>query len=126
MRNLFAALIIFISMFLSLVFSINYLNQTCSKLDTLNIQIEKSIESNSWDEAYNKSLKLLDNWDNCTRKISIFVNHAEIDNINNEIWKLTQYTKCHTKDEALASNHVIKFLLKHILNMEKVNIQNIF
>lgn len=126
MRNLFAALIIFIAMFLSLVFSINYLSKTCVKLDTLNTQIEKSIESNSWDEAYNKSLELLNNWDNCTRKISIFVNHSEIDNVNNEIWKLTQYAKCHSEDEALASNHVIKFLLKHILNMEKVNVQNIF
>ncbi|NMM61504.1 DUF4363 family protein [Clostridium sp. P21] len=126
MRNLLAAFIIFTSMLLSLIFSINYLGRACTKLDTLNAQIERSIDTQSWDEAYNKSLILLDNWDNCTRKISIFVNHAEIDNINNEIWKLTQYTKCHNEDESLASNHVIKFLLKHIINMEKVNIQNVF
>jgi hypothetical protein len=126
MKNLIASFIIFIVMVSTVFFSINYLNSACKKLNVLNTQIEKSIEEDSWNEAYDKSLKLLDTWDGYTRKLSVFVNHCEIDNLNNEIWKLTQYTKCHNKDESLASNTLIKFLFEHIVNMEKINMQNIF
>lgn len=53
------------------------------------------------------------------------VHHSEVDNMNNELWKLTQYTKFNNKEESLASVHVIKFLLKHIIEMERINITNI-
>ncbi|MCT8975856.1 DUF4363 family protein [Clostridium sp. CX1] len=113
-------------MLIGIFFSINYLNKVCTKLDNLNKEIEISIENKSWTKAYDNSIKFLNQWDNYSRKISIFVNHAEIDNINSELWKLTQYTKCKTEEEALASSHVIKFLLEHIVNLEKVNAENIF
>ncbi len=126
MRNVLTSFLLFIAMIITIVFSISYLNNICKNLQSINTQIEKSIENNSWDEAYDSSLNFLNKWDNYSHNISIFVNHAELDNINIELWKLTQYVKCHDKEEALASNHVLKFLLKHIVNMEKVNLENIF
>lgn len=126
MKNVFITLIIFIAMFLTIAFSVNYLNNACTKLNVISSQIEKSIETDSWNEAYTESLTLFHDWEKYTRKVSVFVNHAEIDNIYSEMLKLTQYTKCHNKEEALASNEVIKFLFKHIVNMEKINLQNIF
>lgn len=126
MKNTLATIIIFIIMVFTIIFSVNYLNNTCVKLNTVSTEIGKSIEDESWNKAYTESLNLFQQWEKYTRKISIFVNHAEIDNINNELLKLTQYTKCHNKEEALASNEVVKFLFKHIVNMEKINLQNIF
>ncbi|MCS4464474.1 DUF4363 family protein [Clostridium botulinum] len=51
--------------------------------------------------------------------MSMVTNHSEIDNINIELWKLTQYVKCESEDESLASIHAVKFLLEHIMQMEK-------
>lgn len=87
--------------------------------------MEKLVSSESWEKAYGESLKLFDNWQNKHVVISMVINHSEIDNINNELWKLTQYVKCKNKDESLASIHVVKFLLEHIMLMEKINIENI-
>lgn len=126
MKSIVASFIIFIVMVISIFFSINYLNQVCTKLEGLDIQIERNIDNGDWTKAYDNSLKFLKQWDNYSKKISVFVDHEEIDNINNELWKLTQYTKVKNKDESLASNHVIKFFLDHIADMEKVNLQNIF
>jgi hypothetical protein len=126
MKSIVASFIIFIVMLISIFISTNYLNSICKKLETLDMQIERNVETDSWNKAYSNSLKFLNQWEEYSQKVSIFVHHAEIDNINNELWKLTQYTKCKNKDESLASTHVLKFYLDHIADMEKVNPQNIF
>lgn len=125
MKNIVYSFTIFFAVLISIFFSINYLNKTCNNLETLDSKLENYIENASWENAYGTSLKLMADWDKYSKVISVFVNHAEIDNINNELWKLTQYSKCKNTDESLASVHVIKFYLKHIMEMEKVNIQNI-
>jgi hypothetical protein len=126
MKGVITSVAIFLVMLIGIFFSINYLNKVCTKLEASTIQIEKDIEGHSWDTAYDNSLNFLKEWTKYSHKVSMFSNHAEIDNVNNEIWKLTQYTKCKNEEESLASAHVIKFLLKHIVDMEKVNSENIF
>jgi hypothetical protein len=106
--------------------SINYLNSVSSKLQKLNNDMEKYITDDNWDKAYKTSMTFVDEWEIHSKVIKAFVNHQEIDNVELELWKLPQYVKQGTKDEALASLHVLKFLLSHISNLEKVNIQNIF
>ncbi len=125
MKNVLISFLIFIAILVSILFSINYLNYSCNSLDKVDSQLESLIEASSWENAYGTSLKLMSDWEGYSKVISIFVNHAEIDNINSELWKLTQYAKFKNRDEAMASVHTIKFYLKHIKEMEKVNLQNI-
>lgn len=126
MKNVIISFTIFICMLILSMFSVMYLNKICNELQALDATIENQVNSASFDTAYKTSVEFLNKWNKYSNTISVFVNHAEIDNINNELWKLTQYTKCENKDESLASTHVLKFFLEHIANMEKVNIQNIF
>lgn len=88
-------------------------------------ELEELVSSESSEKAYGKSLELFNDWQDNHFVISMVINHSEIDNINNELWKLTQYVKCKSEDESLASIHVVKFLLEHIIKMEKINIENI-
>jgi hypothetical protein len=110
---------------LSILFSIQYLNTICNKLESSNIKIEKSIESNSWDEAHKNYEDFMVQWGKYSPKVSIFSNHNEIDNINSELWKLMQHITYRNGEESLASINVIKNLLHHILKMEQLNIQNL-
>lgn len=126
MKSIATSFAIFIVIIISILLSTSYLDKVCTKLQSLNIQIERDIDKNDWNKAYDNSIIFLKQWDNYSKKISVFVDHEEIDNINNELWKLTQYTKSKNKDESLASNHVVKFFLNHISDMEKINLQNIF
>jgi hypothetical protein len=110
----------------TILFSINYLNRITLNLQKLNDKLEDYITDNNWDKAYKSSLDFTEKWEKHSKTIKLFINHQEIDNIEMELWKLPQYVKEESKDEALASVHVLKFLLNHISNLEKVNLQNIF
>jgi len=126
MKNLLISVVIFLTMITAIFFSTTYLSRTCANLIKTTATLEAQITNEKWEDAYNTSMELTSKWmDYCT-KLSIFVDHEEIDNIDNELWKLSQYTKCKNKDESLAGVHVIKFFINHITNMEKINLQNIF
>lgn len=126
MKNVIISFVIFIIILIAMAFSISYLNKVSSNLQNLNDEIEQCITDNKWDKAYSISMDYTKKWEKSTKIIKLFVNHQELDNIEMELNKLPQYLKENTKDESLASVHVLKFLVSHISNIEKVNIQNIF
>ena len=106
--------------------SINYLDKVCKKLDVINTAIDNNINEAAWEKANEASLMFLKEWQGSSHKLSFFIDHKEMDNINDELWKLTEYINCRNKDEALASNNVVKFFIEHINKMEKINMENIF
>lgn len=125
MKSILSSFILLIVMLCFMFFSVKYLDKTCSALTAEAGKLELQISKENWDKAYNSSLKFMKEWKKDSELVSIFVHHQEIDDINNEVWKLTQHTKCEDKDEALASIHAIKFLISHIIDLEKINIQNL-
>lgn len=126
MKNVVISLIISVIMIISMSFSIKYLNKASQNLVRLNDEIEKNITDGNWDRAYNTTIELTDKWKDYSKKIKLFSNHQEIDNIEMELQKLPQYIKEETKDESLASAYVLKFLLNHIADLEKIKLENIF
>ena len=126
MKTIYISVTLFCIMLIFIIFSINYLDKVCSKLDTINISMDKNIKEAAWEKADVDSLMFLKEWESSSHKVSLFVDHKEMDSINTEFWKLTQYINGRNKDESLASNKVIKFFIEHINKMEKINIQNIF
>ncbi len=126
MKSSITSFTLFILMILSIIFSINYLNTICTRLESSTIKVEKAIESNSWDEARKNYQDFMVQWEKYSPKVSFFSNHNEIDNINGELWKLMQHITYRNGEESLASINVIKNLLHHILKMEQLNIQNLF
>ncbi|MBU5270565.1 DUF4363 family protein [Clostridium cochlearium] len=125
MKNVFISFIIFISMLFSILFSVKYLNQVYSNINSLNLQLENHIVTEDWENSY-KLIQSIDiNWSDYSRKLFMFVNHQEIDSISSELKKLSQYILCENKDESLASLHSINFFLKHIVHLEEISIENI-
>jgi hypothetical protein len=126
MRNVIISFVIFIGMVIIMAFSLNYLNKVCTEMEKASDKLEVLINNKDWDKAYDDSKKLLEEWDKYSRIIPIFANHSELDTLNNEMLRLTQYVKCKTQNEALASLHVIKFYLNNTKELQEFNIQNIF
>lgn len=126
MKNIWISLVVFTVMIFTMVISINYLNKTCNEFEKSADKLEILLNDDKWKEAYALSNKVYYRWEKQSTIIPIFINHAEVDLVNNEVMKLTQYVKCKSKDEALASNHAIKFYLNNIRTLQEVNIQNIF
>lgn len=126
MKNELISIGIFICMILAIIFSINYLDKTYAAIEKLNIQLEQSIEKEDWSKSDMLLKEISNEMESQSSKVSIFVNHAEIDNVNTEFSKLTQYVKYHNKEEAMASLYAVKFFFEHTLKLEKINTENIF
>ena len=126
MKNLMFSVAIFLTMVITIFLSTEYLSKVCLDLTKTSSTLEDQITNEKWKEAYDGSLKFAIKWKDYCSKLSVFVDHEEMDNIDHELWQLTQYTKCENKDESLAAIHVVKFFIIHINNMEKVSFQNIF
>lgn len=126
MKNILISILIFVIMVFAICFSAKYLDNTCDELLKLNNTMEKTVLKGNWDNAYKMSVSILNKWENEYSKLSIFVHHAQIDDLNNEFLQLTQYTKCKDTTESLSKIHIIKFYLNNIIEQQKINIQNIF
>lgn len=113
-------------MVIVMAFSLYYLNSVCTKMEKSCNKLEDLINNKDWERAYDDSNKLLEEWEKYSRIIPIFANHAELDTLNNEMLRLTQYAKYKNPEESLASLHVIKFYLDNTIKLQKINIQNIF
>ncbi|KYH34048.1 hypothetical protein CLTEP_19940 [Clostridium tepidiprofundi DSM 19306] len=126
MKSTITSIILFIVMMASIFLSINYINSISNKLVFMCDTLENNINNEQWKKSYTLSLDLFEEWKKHYRIISLYVNSSELDTLNNEIVKLTQYIECETQDEALATTHTIKFMIKQVQAMQKINLQNIF
>lgn len=125
MKKIVVAYFLFSLILLTLFWSVHYLNKTTTSLQIQSNELENLILKDSWDKAYSSSVDIFKKWEKASDNLSIVIDHQKLDNINIEVLKLTQYTKCNSKDEALASIHAIKFLFEHLINLEKISLQNI-
>lgn len=129
MKKTLKTIIYILSFFIFIFFinlSLKYLNNVTIELEEKNDTLEDLITNKEWDKSYDEVISLLDYIEKNSTKMSIFINHQEIDLIESEIFKLTQYVKSKTYDESLASIHYIKFSVKNINRLQKINLQNIF
>ncbi|WP_446898348.1 DUF4363 family protein [Clostridium sp. LBM24168] len=116
----------FIIMAICMIFSVNYLKSTAYKLEYSNNEIERALKTNSFQTAADSLNKFKSVWNSHSQNISIFTNHSELDDINAQIEKLTQYIDYGNKEEALISTNIIRNILESITKMENLNIQNLF
>lgn len=126
MKNIIAAFSLFIIMIIGIFLSTNAINRNCSHLQNLNCALESNIIKENYGDAYNLSLDYIAQWKKASNFLTIYIHHEDLDHIDNEVLKLTQYIKTKDKSEALATVHVMKFLIDHIKSHEKVSISNIF
>ena len=126
MKSVVLSLAMSIVMIIGILYSHKYLNNVSQELGSLNDEIEQYITDSDWDKAYEAAMVYTEKWKEYSKIIKIFLDHQEMDNIEIELWKLPQYIKEETKDEALASIHILKFLVDHISELEQVTIENIF
>lgn len=126
MKNMIATCIIFFLMIFILFFASKYIVLTCDKLLDVSSEIEENIVNNNWDESYMLSFELLNIYEGHVANLTLFLNHTDFDNIYSEVIKLSQYSKCKNKDEALSSIHVVKTLINQVKELESISIGNIF
>lgn len=126
MRNVIVTFSLFLLTIIAMFISVNYVNRTCLELEKSCNLIEEKINSENWDTAKNESKKFSDKWIKKYKKIAVFVDHTEIDNINSKLFEANEYIKNKDKEESIASVKVIEYYLWHIRQLEQVSFSNIF
>ncbi|KOF56929.1 hypothetical protein AGR56_10000 [Clostridium sp. DMHC 10] len=108
------------------IYSIAHINKVCNSMLSMNSKIENSIKDSSWEEAEKNINTFSKEWDNHSNLLSVYVHHAETDDISMEVEKLSQSIKYKETKDSMESAHTIEFLINHIRDLEKINLQNIF
>ncbi|HEY5563259.1 MAG TPA: DUF4363 family protein [Clostridiaceae bacterium] len=126
MKRAIATGIIFFSMLIILIFSLSYLNDSCKELSKINNALRNQVEKENWKGSAQLLEDFSRSWEKRSIIITVFVHHQELDVLSEEIVRTKTYIKEQEKVDALAAISTVDFQLKHIIDLEKVNIQNIF
>src|SRR5665647_121128 len=126
MKNVLIAFSLFILMIIGIFLSINLINRRCNHLQNLNSTLESYIIKENYQDAYNLSLDYIAEWEKTSKFLTLYIHHEDIDHLDSELLKLTQYIKMKDTSEGLATVYVLKYLVAHIMSHEKVSISNIF
>lgn len=123
-KELIVTAIILILIFTLDIITNNYTSYACDELsrslNDLKVNIEeKNIEENKIDDIFK-------NWKKHYHIMAYYIEHDELEKVETELTKLRADIKSKKYEEYTMEIDTTIFILKHIENKEKFNIQNIF
>ena len=123
MKRLIAAGILFAAVIAAYISMLMYITKTCDERKEVILWGEEAYYKG---EACKYAEKLSTLWDEKEKKLSFFMNHNRIDDIELEISSLLLYSK--TKDEILFYEHIetLKMLLHQVKEDTRISVHSIF
>ena len=126
MRNTLIAIIIFSSL-LGFVYYANYtLLNLCEDVITGSEEIEVLIQEGNFEEAHKNSTILMELIEENGLLTSVYIDHNDFDNLQDEALQLSIYTSCSDTTESLISVGTLKNSALNLINLHKTSIRNIF
>lgn len=121
--------ILIISLFLVIFFGmyeVRYLSQSSSYILSDVEYCENAIENNNFKIAKEHLEDLENTWQNLDNIWSIFIDHDEIGNIDQELLQFKVYVEEENKEEALLSCRELKRIINHSVEKQKLSVANVF
>lgn len=125
MKNTIISFIIFFIVLGFVFIGNNNLNSLCDDSLRLSNEIEILINNNQWNEALEKSIALKKVMSSGFRKVSVYINHQDIDNLNTETVKLISVIEIRDLPSVLSCLDNIKCFSEYIKELQQINIINI-
>ncbi len=121
-----AAIIMIITLILSLAFFEFYLSSSVDNIISLIENAEECINNKNENNAYINHKKASDNWEKNIKIYKLQINSSVIGNIDEKISKLTFYIKNKSYESYKELSYELKRKLNEIVKSHKVSIENIF
>lgn len=119
-------IIILIAVFCIDYFTSKSLGESVSWMrDGIN-SLENKINENKEDEAQEEFYKLEEHWKEETEKLSLFVEHNELEKVSSEIVVIEANFETDEADKVLENIAELRFLLEHIEEKNQLKLKNIF
>lgn len=125
MKQVGVMIICIIIVVVSGICEIKYLNKSSIYLMSDIEYIKNAINNNNYDLASEQSKTTYDSWCNIKKIWNIFINHEEIDDIENSMIDLKEYIEFENKEECLVAIEKIKSELDHTIKRQQLRIDNI-
>lgn len=125
MKNTIISFIIFFIVLGFVFVGNNNLNSLCDDSLRLSNEIEILINNNQWNEALEKSIELKKAMSNGFKKVSVYINHQDIDNLNTETVKLIDLIEVKDLSNTLSCLASIKCFSEYIKELQQINLTNI-
>ncbi len=118
-----AALILVISI---AVFGVTALDKSCKNLAVNLDEIKQSAVNNDREKAIQLTEKALEIWEKEEKKISLLVDHSEIDDIEQTIKSLPVLARQGNMERLQEKSSIAAERVRHIRDKEKILPQNVF
>lgn len=125
MKNAILSILIFLFTMVCVDFLNNSVLALCDNIKIQAEDIELEIKAGEYEEAYSKSLDLLNTIEEKNVLTSIYLSHQEFDNLLNEAVKLSTYLVHDDEIEAHASLHLLKHNTEHLKKLQIPSLENI-
>ncbi|GAA0076817.1 hypothetical protein UT300005_11950 [Clostridium sp. CTA-5] len=125
MRNVVFSILIFCAVLILVYFADNSLLKLCDNITTLAEDIEITLIKGETEDAYIKSIDLLNLIHEDGFVTSIYVNHQEFDNLVNDTVKLSVYLSHKDIPDANSTLHTLKYNAQNLKKLQKPTLKNI-
>ncbi|WP_297419865.1 DUF4363 family protein [Clostridium sp.] len=125
MRNALISVLIFITTMICVFFLNNSVLKLCDNITSQAEDIEDKINNDQMEEAYSKSLDLLNCIEENNILTSVYLSHQEFDNVLNEAVKLSTYLVHDDATEAHTSLHLVKHNTQHVKKLQMPSVENV-
>ena len=88
--------------------------------------IKQHLEKENWEQAHNEINELNINWEKADRWWTPFMDHREIDMLDQSIGRVSSLVEVRLREEALVEIQTAKRMIQRIMDREGVNLSNIF
>lgn len=125
MKSNFVSAILFLCVLSFIFFADSKLQRLYNNISSESEAIEGLIDDDNWEEAYCKTVTLLEDIDKESLISSVYVNHTEFDNLTNEAIKLCLFIQCRDISQSHVSANLLKSSAEAIRNLNELNLKNI-
>jgi len=103
-----------------------YTAQLCQDIDDLLIQLNDHVKEEDWEAATTKTEKLKEQWDHADFFWSTFVDHKEIDFVDESVARIALLVKIKKRDELLVEIGLARRFIYRIKENETPDLQSVF
>lgn len=126
MKNTLISILLFILLLGFVIYANISLDKLCLNISEKCNTIEILIEEDDLHSAYLESQRILQELKDNSLLTSIYLNHCDFDNINNEAVRLAQYLKYNDISESSAALSQLRFFTDNIKKLQEPTFENIF
>lgn len=122
-------LVLIISIFIIIfsgIYEVKYLKETSNYLLSDIEYCRNAIENNNYNLANKHIENVYSTWENIDNIWSIFIDHDEIGNIEEELLQFKIYIEEENKSEAIVACKELKRIILHSVDKQELSVANVF